>query len=211
VRWRAQTIVQRHGALRARRPQLKRDPLDSAVKIMIRELALLMVALPGALAGQRPFTLPGDSLVPGTYTIRICRASCDSPTDSTVLVVGTVVLLPKPVPRRLISSPIHADYYHPYLNACFDLKKVRLSAYTHAGLFPSGMVGWDRDPRDSLVQFSLYWSPDARYWVKVRATGTELRGHGQSQGFGSGPAVDSVYGWRVGPPDQAKCIAAAKE
>src|SRR2546422_5767419 len=105
---------------------------------MIRELALLMVALPGALAGQRPFTLPGDSLVPGTYTIRICRASCDSPTDSTVLVVGTVVLLPKPVPRRLISSPIHADYYHPYLNACFDLKKVRLSAYTHAGLFPSG-------------------------------------------------------------------------
>jgi len=178
---------------------------------MIRELALLMVALPGALAGQRPFTLPGDSLVPGTYTIRICRASCGSPTDSTVLVVGTVVLLPKPVPRRLISSPIHADYYHPYLNACFDLKKVRLSAYTHAGLFPSGMVGWDRDPRDSLVQFSLYWSPDARYWVKVRATGTELRGHGQSQGFGSGPAVDSVYGWRVGPPDQAKCIAAAKE
>src|SRR2546422_6747150 len=78
-------------------------------------------------------------------------------------------------------------------------------------LFPSGMVGWDRNPRDSLVQFSLYWSPDARYWVKVRATGTELRGHGQSQGFGSGPAVDSVYGRRVGPPDQAKCIAAAKE
>ena len=25
------------------------------------------------------------------------------------------------------------------------------------------------------------------------------------------PAVDSVYGSRVGPPDQAKCIAAAKE
>src|SRR5258708_4332168 len=30
VRWRARTIVQRHGALRANRPQLKRDPLGSA-------------------------------------------------------------------------------------------------------------------------------------------------------------------------------------
>jgi len=30
VRWRTRTIVQLHGARRARRPQLKRDPLDSA-------------------------------------------------------------------------------------------------------------------------------------------------------------------------------------
>ena len=29
VRWRARTIVQRDGARRASRPQLKRDPLDS--------------------------------------------------------------------------------------------------------------------------------------------------------------------------------------
>src|SRR5712691_5857341 len=30
VRWRARTIVQRHGALRARRPQRKRTPLGSS-------------------------------------------------------------------------------------------------------------------------------------------------------------------------------------
>jgi len=178
--------------------------------MVFRHLPLVALALPGALAGQRPVTLTADTLVPGTYSIRICRTPCDPMSDSTVLVVGTVVLLPRPVPRHLLPSSIHQDYYHPYRNACFDLKVVKQSDYTHAGIVSIGMVGWDRDPKDSLVQFSLYWSPDARYWVKVRATGTELGGHGESQGFGSGPAVDSLYGWRVGPPNEPTCIAAAR-
>src|SRR5262245_13973712 len=117
-----------------------RDSLDSAREFLMRSLALLLVALPEALSGQRPFIAPSDSLVPGTYAIRICRATCDSLTDSSVLVIGTVVLLPRPVPRRLLASPVNADYSHGFLNACFELKKIRESAYTHAGLIPRGLV-----------------------------------------------------------------------
>ena len=34
--WRARTIVKQHCALRARRPQLKRDPLDGAMPTLLR-------------------------------------------------------------------------------------------------------------------------------------------------------------------------------
>ena len=50
MRWRARTIVQRHGARRASRPQLKRDPLGSrAHTIVSRRLAITTFAAVGAL------------------------------------------------------------------------------------------------------------------------------------------------------------------
>ena len=172
----------------------------------------VLTVLGSALAAQGFPLGPKDSLVPGTYAIRICRAPCNPRDSSRLLVKGTIVLLPRPVPPDSLPVPTNADYFHAYHNACFNVKALTDDEDTFAGIFPIGMVGWDRDPDDSLVQFSLYWSPDARYWVKVTATGGHLYGHGKSDGpfFGSRHPIDSVYGERIGPPDERRCIAAAK-
>jgi hypothetical protein len=161
---------------------------------------------------QAPHSRATDSLVPGTYVVRICQAPCDPRADSTLVVTGTVVLLAHPLGRHLLPSRINEDYYHRYRNACFVFDEKPREGGTFAGYSRAGVVGWDRDPEDSLVQFSLYWSPDARYWVKVSLRGGHLVGHGGSQGLyvGRGHPVDSVYGERVGPANEATCIAAAK-
>jgi len=59
VRWRARTVVQQHGALRARRPQLKRDPLNGSLeRILVQAMTLdrplvnaLILALALVIAG----------------------------------------------------------------------------------------------------------------------------------------------------------------
>ena len=74
VRWRARTIVQRHGALRARRPQLKRDPLGretvdsasvlrSAQRMIVAAYVLCLIAflwiVGGLLSSRFPVGLEG--------------------------------------------------------------------------------------------------------------------------------------------------------
>ena len=165
-----------------------------------------------AVECQAPHSRATDSLVPGTYVVRICQAPCDPRADSTLVVTGTVVLLAHPLGRHLLPSRINEDYYHRYRNACFVFAEKPREGGTFAGYSRAGVVGWDRDPDDSLVQFSLYWSPDARYWVKVSVRGGHLVGHGESQGLYVGRAhpVDSIYGERIGPAKEETCIAAAK-
>src|SRR5690349_935025 len=124
-------------------------------------LLILILGTPvTALAQQRQVVMPADSLVPGTYQVRICRAPCDPANDSGLLVKGTVVLLAHGVPRHLLPSTPHEDYYHRFRNACFFLEVVRNDDDTYAGVFAVGMTGWGRDAKDSLVQFGVYWSPD---------------------------------------------------
>jgi hypothetical protein len=177
------------------------------------KLAAFLASL-GACASERPErqSQAVDSLVPGTYAVRICQAPCDPRADATLIVKGTVVLLAHPMTRDVLPAAINEDYYHRYRNACFVFDEKPREGGTFAGFSRVGVVGWDRDPQDSLVQFSLYWSPDARYWVKVTPRGGHLFGHGVSEGLYAGRAhpVDSVYGERVGPANEATCIAAAK-
>jgi hypothetical protein len=127
------------------------------------------------------------------------------------LVKGKVVLLAHSVPPDSLPLNIREDYFHKYRNACFDIEKIGPYRDSWAGIIRIGMVGWYREPDDSLVRFSLYWSPDARYWVKVKATGGHLYGHGHSDGpeFHRSYPLDSVYAERVGPANESTCIAAA--
>ena len=149
----------------------------------------------------------GDSAIAGTYVVRICRAPCDPAQDSTLAVRGTVVLLARSIPRHLLPSLINED-----CNACFVLEEVRPDPETYAGVIPRGVVGWDRDSTHSLVEFSLYWSVDARYWVRASIEDGVLRGSGQSH-LAIFPIrafpIDSIEGRRVGPPDQSICVEAA--
>ena len=86
MRWHARTIVQRHGALRARRPQIKRDSLGR--RHQERRVPKFLVGLLIALAGAAPLNGQGkpeivldkicfDSIAPGTS--RPCRALVKEP------------------------------------------------------------------------------------------------------------------------------------
>jgi len=84
VRWRARTIVQPHSALRASRPQLKRDPLGTHGAPFTSSTSGLLVFLAAGgaylvlaqrlsrhrMASSRPWWLEtwGKGLEPGTYT-----------------------------------------------------------------------------------------------------------------------------------------------
>jgi len=181
---------------------------------MIRVLFWVLTVLPIHLAAQAENPRnASDTNVAGTYLIRICRAPCDPRADSTLLVTGTVVLLSHPVQRYLpADSLILEDYSHRYRNACFDLTVIQGDGLTYAGIFPIGMVGWDREERDS-VGFSLYWSVDARYWVKAVVRNGRLHGRGQSF-LAVDPhdplPIDSVVGLRIAGENEKKCIQAAR-
>jgi hypothetical protein len=181
---------------------------------MIRALFWLLPILPVSLAAQAETPRnASDTSVSGTYLIRICRAPCDPRADSTLLVTGTVVLLSLSVRRYLPpDSVIWEDYSHRYRNACFDLTVTRRDSHTYAGIFPIGMVGWDRDETGS-IGFSLYWSIDARYWVSAKIRNGELHGTGQSSlaVFPHDPfPIDSVVGVRIAGQDEMKCVQAAR-
>jgi hypothetical protein len=154
-----------------------------------------------------------DTSVAGTYLIRICRAPCNPHADSTLLVTGTVVLLSQSIRRYLPpDTAIWEDYSHRYRNACFDLTVVKRDSLTYAGIFPVGMVGWDRGETES-ISFSLYWSVDARYWVSAQIRDGRLHGRGQSflavfprDSF----PIDSIVGLRIAGQDEMRCTQAAR-
>jgi hypothetical protein len=94
VRWRARTVVQQHDALRARRPQLKRDPLGSATRCfhpLCRLPRLLLLLSWAALVSlQMPFgsfSLLGRV---GGGRLRVGESSLRSPSQAQLVCHGAV-------------------------------------------------------------------------------------------------------------------------
>ncbi|MFL5382543.1 MAG: hypothetical protein ACJ8GN_08545 [Longimicrobiaceae bacterium] len=98
-------------------------------------------------------------------------------------------------------------------NTCFVINRIHSGEESYAGFQKVGLTLLEPHRGDS-VRVALYQSPDAFYYAILQPAGEELRGRGQSHGYGdaavSGPQ-DSVYARRIGPPDRSICIRAAEE
>lgn len=158
--------------------------------------------------------------VAGTYTLTVCRTSCDASVGR-VLTSGTLVLekhayalLEIPDPARGYFDRSQALLIHEYAggnpNACFVFPGN--ASGTLAGTTRVGLTRWTRSTRDTL-DVRLYQSPDAGYDLRLRIGSTALDGQGESWGpwpESENSPLDVVIARRIGPPDRNLCIRAAE-
>lgn len=156
----------------------------------------------------------------GTYRVSICRAPCD-PRREADIATGTLVLSNRvfaltsiPEPARSYFAEFESDLLVLYAenrpNACFVLQK---GAYTntYAGDSRVALTRWSPRPNGALG-FPMFQTADAGYSTRVRVTGRNLVGRGESWGPGGtmdSIPPDSIFARRVGPPNLDVCVRAA--
>jgi hypothetical protein len=159
-------------------------------------------------------------MLPGTYSIEICRGPCGGAAADSVLARGHLVLeaeyplseVPQPA-RGYLEDDIYMRVRDDSIldpNACFVFTRVRESG-GYAGLARVGVTRAELHGGDTLA-VDLFHSPDAGYYAILQIKRGELRGRGHSWGFGitGGEPVDSIRARRIGPPDRSLCIRAAE-
>lgn len=181
---------------------------------------LFGLASTSGLAAQ-PHPSSSSPELAGTYEIRVCRGACGSP--EAAVARGHLVLEAEPFPMSDVPEPARSYIERSELillisddaitdpNSCFVLERPR-GAQSYAGISPVGFTRWKPDTAADL-RVRFFHSPDAGYVARLSVGGDQIHGRGRSWGFGTGdPPMpdDTVVGRRIGPPDRARCIAAAE-
>jgi len=97
-------------------------------------------------------------------------------------------------------------------NACFVLQQGP-HANTYAGVSRVGLTRWSPRPNGALG-FPMFQTFDAGYSTRVRVTGRDLVGRGESWGPGAtmdSIPPDSIFARRIGPPNLDVCVRAAAQ
>jgi len=134
---------------------------------------------------------------------------------------GTVVLSPETFTLTSIPEPARSHfagvergllviYAENQPNACFVITK-GVHKDTYAGNSRVALTRWSPRPNGALG-FPMFQTADAGYSTRVRVTGHDLVGRGESWGPGAtmdSIPPDSIYAQRIGPPDLDVCVRAA--
>lgn len=145
----------------------------------------------------------------GVYEVQICKLTCATSDDGTVVVRGYLVLFSEALSRsELARFPSTHVRHVSSPNACFMLEKVPGRAYAgYAGINKSGLTTWSVTSAE--LTFSLMRSADAGYKVSVRSSVAGFDGEGTSWGVGAAappePGPDHVRLRRVGRSDVRRC------
>jgi hypothetical protein len=161
-------------------------------------------------------TVRGQTPIPGTYAISVCKTAPCTPGDSSHAVAwGQLVLFADSINLRALPDSARRLLEGLFLdrpaNGCVIMQRAS-NATTYAG----GVRGtyWSSDSsRGGWINLTLYRSPDAHHAVTARVIGTALRGTGRSAGAGAAEVdwpTDTIVGERIGPPDLAACVTATR-
>ena len=191
-----------------------------------RSGAIATIALAAAATACQPTdtqrTAPAvDSthVRPGTYTLHLCRVTCDPSVPRNEIRRGWVVLDSAPIQLELFPDSIRKALEMGAIfirrdgpgNGCFRLLQTRPDVETYAGIEPGGLLHWSTVKAGDSVTFALYRSPDAGHEVTIRGTQSGFSGTGESWGAGAAAVdypPDIVVGEYVGPPEPARCAEA---
>lgn len=132
----------------------------------------------------------------GSYTVRICRATCRSADSPHVIAAGVLVLLTDTLTLDdwpdSVQTLIRRSFRAGRLNGCYELHAGPAKREAEVAIRTAGLVAWA--PRDSAAEWLtlyLYETPLSSYGIAARRLGDSLdgRGGGSSPGaFGFGPS-----------------------
>ena len=176
---------------------------------------MLVVALACLLARTPPTAAQRSPVIrPGTYTLRLCRVTCDPRYPKNTIRSGWMVLGTAPVDlsnlpdsvRKWIELDFMMQADRGPANGCFDFTSNRSEVRTYAGV--AGLLRWEYRASGDSVTFELMQSPDAAHVVQVAATASGFAGSGHSWGAGAAEVDypdDLVVGEYLGPPNARRC------
>lgn len=178
--------------------------------------ALLLLGLFGLYAGCRSVPAAGYSeiaLPSGTYSLAICRGSCESPDGGSPYIKGTLVLQAAEIPGDVVARADGFSIEHPRRDTkptgCFTLAP---SGRRNDSLADAnrGGFGSPREDEAGSFHFPLFTGVDASYWVVLRVTHSGLAGYGISyyfdrRGREQASPRDEVIATRIGGPDLTQC------
>jgi hypothetical protein len=159
-------------------------------------IPLLAVALFGGSARSAGANSFGT--VAGTYELIICKSACSFADPQNVFTRAAVVLFKETMTQRNVASldPTHTSHPFGPAKGCYRLNHIA-KADSFVQINTTGVTSWQLI--DGTLEFSLFGSPDAGYFVHLKQNGRLLEGEGQS--FGAGVAnphysTDVVIGRR---------------
>ena len=170
-----------------------------ASSVAIAAVLTSMVTLSAASVVRQPS-------VAGTYSLLVCRQGCRGWDTTRAYLAGTVVLLDSAL-RAADGQPVRARY-EVSANGCFHKRELKRVRDSYAGIRADGYLLWERNDSSGRVQFSLYRSPDAGYFVSLVLTAEGAKGTGESWGAGAAEIHapgDSVVLRRVGGAAVSGC------
>ena len=155
----------------------------------------------------------------GTYTLHVCRVTCDASAPRNEIRRGWVVLDSAPIQlsqfpdsiRQALEMGTTFRPRHDSANGCFRLLTTRPEIKSYAGIEPGGLLRWEQISGSDSVSFALYLSPDAAHDVRIYSSESGFAGRGVSSGAGVAAVdypEDIVVGEYVGPPNVARCAEA---